>query len=179
MACRTVQIRVCSVCSVRSRTGHYWVRVSLGCPEKRNRVSYDFTVQELPLQSLSNPNASYRAGSSTLLWVTWMCRTWTDPNKGINVRNPDKHEPNEGSVRCGAELEQTEQDLENVLFCLFVRLAISGDEQMRWLVRKKEKKFFCRLIVLAIQEIHFEGWRIFSCSEEWLISSVESHLCPN
>ena len=30
-----------------------------------------------------------------------------------------------GSVRCGAELEQTEQDLENVLFCLFVRLAIS------------------------------------------------------
>src|SRR6266496_5134484 len=31
-----------------------------------------------------------------------------------------------GSVRCGAELEQTEQDLENVLFCLFVRLAISA-----------------------------------------------------
>ena len=30
-----------------------------------------------------------------------------------------------GSVRCGAELEQTEQDPENVLFCLFVRLAIS------------------------------------------------------
>jgi hypothetical protein len=31
-----------------------------------------------------------------------------------------------GSVRCGAELEQTEHDFENVLFCLFVRLAISG-----------------------------------------------------
>ena len=31
-----------------------------------------------------------------------------------------------GSVRCGAELEQTEHDFENVLFCLFVWLAISG-----------------------------------------------------
>jgi hypothetical protein len=31
-----------------------------------------------------------------------------------------------GSVRCGAELEQTEQDLENVRFGLFVRLANSG-----------------------------------------------------
>src|SRR5438045_8768062 len=31
-----------------------------------------------------------------------------------------------GSVRCGTELEQTEHVLENVLFCLFVRLAISG-----------------------------------------------------
>ena len=29
------------------------------------------------------------------------------------------------SVRCGAELEQTEQAFENVLFGLFVRLAIS------------------------------------------------------
>ena len=31
-----------------------------------------------------------------------------------------------GSVRCGAELEQTERDLGNVLFGLFVRLAISA-----------------------------------------------------
>ena len=31
-----------------------------------------------------------------------------------------------GSVQCGAELEQTEHDFENVLFCFFVRLAISG-----------------------------------------------------
>ena len=32
------------------------------------------------------------------------------------------------SVRYGVELEQTEQDLGNVLFCLFVRIAISGIE---------------------------------------------------
>jgi len=38
-----------------------------------------------------------------------------------------------GSVRCGAELEQTEHDLENVLFCLFVRLAISDDEV--WIIK--------------------------------------------
>jgi hypothetical protein len=51
----------------------------------------------------------------------------TEPNKVINVRNPAEHEPNKGIVvRCGAELEQIEQDLENVLFCLFVRLAISA-----------------------------------------------------
>ena len=30
------------------------------------------------------------------------------------------------SVRYGVELEQTEQDLGNVLFCLFVRIAISA-----------------------------------------------------
>src|SRR5437667_1953686 len=34
------------------------------------------------------------------------------------------------SVRCGAELEQTEHVLENVLFCLFVRLAISEWQYM-------------------------------------------------
>ena len=31
-----------------------------------------------------------------------------------------------GSVRCGAEPEQTERNLENVLFGLFVQLAISA-----------------------------------------------------
>ena len=36
-----------------------------------------------------------------------------------------------GSVRCGAELEQTEQDLKNVRFGLFARLAISGTSPTR------------------------------------------------
>src|SRR5947207_2939188 len=36
-----------------------------------------------------------------------------------------------GSVRCGAELEQTEQDLEMFCSVLFVRLAISGPMQRR------------------------------------------------
>ena len=36
-----------------------------------------------------------------------------------------------GSVRCGAELEQTEQDLKNVRFGLFARLAISARNTRR------------------------------------------------
>ena len=45
-----------------------------------------------------------------------------------NVPNTNRTRVLFGSVRCGAELELTEQDLGNVLFCLFVRIAISGIE---------------------------------------------------
>ena len=42
------------------------------------------------------------------------------------LTNPNRTRVLFGSVRCGAEPEQTEHDLENVLFGLFVRLAISA-----------------------------------------------------
>ena len=42
-----------------------------------------------------------------------------------NLPNTNRTRTLFGSVRYGAELEQTEQDLENVRFGLFARLAIS------------------------------------------------------
>jgi hypothetical protein len=80
--------------------------------------------------------------SSTLLDIVRTCRTRTEQRYcSVRVRfeqnrtrismfenlpNTNRTRTLFGSVRCGAELEQTEQDLENVRFGLFARLAISG-----------------------------------------------------
>src|SRR5438045_640407 len=77
-------------------------------------------------------------------WLVRTCRTRTEQRYcSVRVRfeqnrtrvsmfesltNTNRTRALFGSVRSGAELEQTEQDLKNVRFGLFVRLAISANQ---------------------------------------------------